>query len=305
MADLLVVGSVAFDTISTPAGQALEALGGSATYFSLAASLFGHVNLVGVVGEDFPDEHHDLLRRRGIDTRGLQVRPGRTFRWTGRYEGDMNTAHTLETQLNVFAEFHPELPDDYRDSAFVFLANIDPELQLEVLGQVREARLRVLDTMNYWIERRRPQLLDALGSVDVALMNEGEVRQLAGTHNLVAAANRVRKFGPRVLVVKKGEHGAVMFSDDGYFVAPAYPLEDVKDPTGAGDTFAGGFVGYLCEAGAITDETLRRAVVHGSVMASFTCEDFGVSRLAKVAPAEVAARYRAMRTFTHVADGDR
>lgn len=302
MADLLVVGSVALDTIDTPAGQAQEALGGSATYFALAASLFGQVNLVGVVGEDFAPEHCALLQRRGVDTRGLQMCPGRTFRWSGRYEGNMSTAHTLDTQLNVFAEFHPELPADYRKAAYVFLANIDPELQLEVLGQVRDARLRVLDTMNYWIERKRPQLVDALGSVDVALMNEAEVGQLSGTCNLIVAARQILQLGPRVLVVKKGEHGAVMFTEAGYFVAPAYPLEDVKDPTGAGDSFAGGFLGYLCGVGDITEPVMRRAVVHGNVVASFTCEDFGVARLANLVPAEVATRYREMRTFTNFED---
>ncbi|MCL4466635.1 MAG: PfkB family carbohydrate kinase [Chloroflexi bacterium] len=298
MADLLVVGSIGLDNIETPSGQVAETLGGSAIYFSLAASLFGKVNLVGVVGEDFPEKHRALLAARGVNTEGLQVRPGRTFRWAGCYDDDLNTAHTLDTQLNVFAEFHPQLPEAYRDVPFVFLANIDPELQLEVLSQVRGARLRVLDTMNFWIERKRPQLLDAMRSVDVVLMNDGEVRQLAGTYNLISAARYVLTRGPRVLVIKKGEHGAVMFSEGGYFVAPAYPLAEVRDPTGAGDTFAGGFVGYLSQADEPDEAALRQAVVHGSVVASFTCQDFGVACLATLDRATVAQRYREFSEFT-------
>ena len=304
MGSILVVGSVAFDSIRTPFGEVTEALGGSATYFSLVASLYNQVNLVGVVGEDFPREHVNLFQAKGVDTGGLQVAAGQTFRWAGRYEYDLNTAHTLDTQLNVFADFHPHLPDSFRESEYVFLANIDPELQVEVLTQVPQARLRVLDTMNFWIERKRAQLVDALGMVDIALMNEAEVRQLAGTHSLVTAARRILAMGPRALVVKKGEYGAVLFSDSTYFVAPAYPLEEVKDPTGAGDTFAGGFVGYLSTVGDATHAAMRRAVVHGSVVASFTVEDFGVGRLVSLKRDDVASRCRDLRRFTLFEDTD-
>ncbi len=304
MSDVLVVGSIGLDDIETPFGRVQGTLGGSSTYFSLAASLFSKVNLVAVVGKDFPWEHVELLRQKGVNTAGLQVSEGKTFRWSGRYDYDLNTAHTLDTQLNVFAEFHPRLPEAFRGCQLVFLANIDPDLQMEVLRQLPNARLRVLDTMNFWIERKRPQLLDALGQVDIALMNEAEARQLAGTTSLVAAARRIRAMGPDVLVVKKGEYGAVLFADGEYFVAPAYPLEDVKDPTGAGDSFAGAFVGYLSSVGEVTPASLRRAVVLGSVVASYTVEDFGVGRLAALTSQEVNARYREFRRFTYFEDID-
>ncbi len=304
MSDVLVVGSIGLDDIETPFGRVDGTLGGSSTYFSLAASLYSTVDLVAVVGEDFPPEHVELLRRKGVNTAGLQVSAGKTFRWAGRYDYDLNTAHTLDTQLNVFAEFHPRLPVAFRDCELVFLANIDPDLQMEVLKQLPNARLRVLDTMDFWIERKRPQLLDALGQVDIALMNEAEARQLAGTTSLITAARRIRAMGPEILVVKKGEYGAVLFADGEYFVAPAYPLEDVKDPTGAGDSFAGAFVGYLSSVGEVTPASLRRAVVLGSVVASYTVEDFGVGRLADLTCQEVNARYREFRRFTYFEDID-
>jgi sugar/nucleoside kinase (ribokinase family) len=301
---VLVVGSVAFDDVETPFGQVKDALGGSASYFSLAASLYSQVNLVGVVGTDFHRAHVDLLREKGVDVRGLQVADGRTFRWAGRYDDDLNTAHTLDTQLNVFAEFRPQLPDDYRQCEFVFLANIDPDLQIDVLRQVPNARLRVLDTMNFWIAGKREKLVEALGMVDVALLNEAEARQLANTYSLITAAKRIRELGPKVLVIKKGEYGAVVFSEHGYFVAPAYPLENVKDPTGAGDSFAGGFVGYLAKVGEVTPSALRRAVVLGSVVASYTVEDFSVRRLTRLNCAEITARYREFKHFTSFEDID-
>lgn len=304
MGRVLVVGSVAFDDLETPFGQVRDALGGSASYFSLAASLYSEVNLVAVVGTDFPNEHIQLLRDKGVDVRGLQRAEGRTFRWAGRYGYDLNNAQTLDTQLNVFADFRPLLPADYRESEFVFLANIDPELQIDVLRQVPNARLRVLDTMNYWIAGKRDKLVEALGMVDVALLNEAEARQLADTHSLITAARRIREMGPSTLVVKKGEYGAVVFSPHGYFVAPAYPLEDVRDPTGAGDSFAGGFVGYLASAREVTPAAIRRAVVLGSVVASFTVEDFGVRRLARLDCSEVTSRYREFRRFTFFEDID-
>ena len=302
MGEVLVVGSVALDDIETPFGRVKDALGGSATYFSLAARLYSKVNVVAVVGKDFPRCHVELLRAKGVNTEGLHVSDGSTFRWAGRYDYDLNTAQTLETQLNVFADFHPRLPESYARSEFVFLANIDPELQIEVLRQVPRAKLRVLDTMNFWIERKRPQLLEALSQVDVALMNEAEARQLAGTYSLVAAARFIRSQGPDTLVIKKGEYGAVLFADSGYFVAPAYPLEDVRDPTGAGDSFAGAFVGYLSSLDTVTPAAVRRAVVLGSVVASYAVEDFSVGRLAALTCEEVVERYREFRHFTHFED---
>lgn len=302
MSSILVVGSVAFDDVETPFGSVKDALGGSATYFSLSASQFAPVKLVAVVGEDFPREHVDTLAQRGVDLAGLQSAAGKTFRWAGRYDFDLNTAHTLDTQLNVFADFHPVLPPTYADCEYVFLANIDPELQIEVLRQVPNARLRVLDTMNFWIDGKRMQLMDAIGMVDVVLLNEAEARQLAGTNSLLAAARFILNRGPKALVIKKGEHGAVLCADGCYFVAPAYPLDQVMDPTGAGDSFAGGFVGYLCQAGDTSPAAIRRAVVYGSVIASFTVEDFGVARLLRLRPEEISKRYREFYDFTYFDD---
>lgn len=299
---MLVVGSVALDTVETPFGKVEEALGGSATYFSIAASLYGPVRVVGAVGEDFPAVHLDLLRRRGVDTSGLEVAPGRTFRWIGRYEHDLNVAHTIDTQLNVFATFHPKLPGGWADTEYVLLANIDPELQLEVLHQVRGARLKMLDTMNYWIASKRAELTATMREVDVVLMNEGEARQYADTYNLRRAARDILALGPKALVVKRGEYGAVLFTEANAFIAPAYPLEEVKDPTGAGDCFAGGFLGHLARTGEVTPTEMRRAVIHGSVVASFVVEDFSVNRLVTVSRREIEDRYREFVNFTRFED---
>ena len=295
---ILVVGSVALDTVKTPFGAVSEMLGGSATYFSVAASLFAKVSLVAVVGTDFSDDNVSLLRRSGVDLEGLQVCDGKTFRWSGSYDYDLNTAHTLDTQLNVFATFHPSLPPSYRTAPFLFLANIDPDLQYEVLQQAAGARLKVMDTMNFWIEGKRESLTKTIRAVDVVLMNEAEVRQYAQTYNLTAAARRILNLGPKVLIVKQGEYGCVMFADGTYFVAPAYPLDQVKDPTGAGDTFAGGFLGYLARTGDVTPANIRRAVIYGCVVASFTVEDFGVSRLLATTTDDIARRYREFQEFT-------
>lgn len=294
-APLLVVGSVAIDSVRTPLGEVKEVLGGAAVYSSVAASFFVPVRMVGVVGTDFPSAHLDFLRSRGIDLRGLQVVKGRTFRWSGYYDFDINQAHSLDTQLNVFADFRPTLPDDYRDTPFVLLANIDPELQLQVLEQVRQPRLTLCDTMNFWIEGKREALLEVLRRVDVAFMNDTEARQLCGTFSLVAAARRILAMGPRVVVIKKGEHGAVMFSGDSHFSAPSYPLEVVRDPTGAGDTFEGGVIGYLAQTNDLSEENFRRAVVYGSVLASFNVEAFSLDRLRTLTHAEIEARYREFR----------
>jgi sugar/nucleoside kinase (ribokinase family) len=295
---LVVVGSMALDSVKTPSGEVKEILGGAATFFSLAASQFTDVHIVAVVGEDFPEEHLDLLRQRGIDVSGVQRRPGRTFRWVGEYDFDMNTAHTLDTQLGVFADFHPELPDHYRDADYVFCANIDPVLQLEVLRQMRSPRLRALDSMNFWIESKRAELTEAISKVDVVLLNEGEVRQYASTYNLYVAARRLLDLGPTALVVKKGEHGAVLVAPGGIFVAPAFPLESVLDPTGAGDSFAGGFLGYLASCSEPSLANIKRAMVHGSTVASFAVEEFSVGRLVSLRPDELRARYEQFRELT-------
>jgi sugar/nucleoside kinase (ribokinase family) len=296
--DILVIGSVAFDSVETPFGKRDEVLGGSATYFSTAASFFTAVRLVAVVGEDFPSEHKSFLESRNIDLSGLQTRSGKTFRWKGEYGYDLNEAHTLETHLNVFESFHPEIPDIYRDSPFVFLANIDPHLQLEVLKQVQRPHLVACDTMNFWIEGKRDALIDTLGHVDILVINEAEVRQLANEPNLIKAARAILAIGPKTLVVKRGEYGVLVFGEHSVFSAPAYPLEEVFDPTGAGDTFAGGFMGYLAATNNLSDEAIRKATVFGSVMASFTVEDFSLDRLRDLAWSDIEDRYRKFQALT-------
>jgi len=309
---ILVVGSVALDSIQTPFGKVEDALGGSATYFAAAARLYDQVNLVAVVGTDFPQEHIDFFRQRQVNLEGLQITEGKTFRWSGRYDYDMNIAQTLDTQLNVFADFHPRLPESYRDAEYVFLANIDPVLQLEVLAQIRKPRLTVLDTMNYWINYRKEMLTKAISAVDIVLLNEAEARQYAKTFSLIRAARKILSLGPKALVVKKGEYGAVMFANGGvpthsHFYAPAYPLEKIKDPTGAGDTFAGGFMGYLaqqshfaqCGENDLAEHAIQRAIIHGSVIASYTVEGFGVERLKDITADDILARYREFKDFTN------
>ena len=296
--NVLVVGSVAFDTVRTPFGTGQEVLGGSASYFSLAASFFAEVRLVAAVGEDFRDEHLDALRGRTIDLRGLRKLPGRTFRWEGEYGFDLNTARTLRTELGVFAGFRPVLPEEFRDSEVVFLANIDPEIQLEVLQQVRAPRLVACDTMNFWISGKRDALLRTLAKVDALLINDGEARELTGEPNLVRAAKAIRAMGPRTVIIKRGEYGALMFREGSVFSAPAYPLESVLDPTGAGDSFAGGFAGYLSKTGEFSDDAMRRAVITGSVMASLNVEDFSLRRLARATHDEIAGRYREFQRLT-------
>ncbi len=299
---ILVVGSVAFDTVRTPFGQAEEVLGGSATYFSAAASFFADVRLVAVVGEDFPEHHLAFLRSRKVDLRGLQRVPGRTFRWVGEYGFDLNQARTLDTQLNVFADFAPKIPEEYRDSDVVFLANIDPDLQREVLLQVRRPALIAADTMNYWIANKADSLRQTLGLVDTLLINDAETRQLAGEANLVQAAQKILTWGPRSLVIKRGEYGALMINNGGWFAAPALPLEAVRDPTGAGDCFAGGFVGYLANTMNFEDASVRKAMIMGSVMASFNVEAFSLDRLRTLTYDEIEARYRAFKRLAQFED---
>lgn len=296
--DILVIGSVAFDSVETPFGRGDDVLGGSATYFSTSASFFTGVQLVAVVGEDFPDEPRQFLHSRGVDLAGLQTRPGQTFRWKGRYGYDLSEAQTLETHLNVFETFHPQLPESYRQAKYVFLANIDPELQLEVLQQVERPKLIACDTMNFWIDGKRDALVRTLGHVDILVINEAEVRQLANEANLVKASRAVLTMGPKTLVVKRGEYGVLVFSEHSIFSAPAYPLEEVFDPTGAGDTFAGGFMGYLAATDNLTDETIRKATVFGSVMASFTVEDFSLDRLRQLSWTDVEDRFRHFQALT-------
>jgi len=290
--NVLAVGSVALDTVETPFGRREEILGGSATYFSYACSFFAPVNLVAVVGEDFPPEYRAALEKRGIDLAGLEVRPGRTFRWGGSYRYDMNEAETEFTSLNVFEGYHPRIPADYRRSGYVFLANIDPHLQLEVLEQVRRPRLVVGDTMNLWIGLKKEVVWEVVKKLDILIFNDAEARQLTGEVSLKKAAEKIVRAGPEHVVIKKGEHGALLFSQKEIFSAPGLPLETVMDPTGAGDSFAAGFVGYLAKEENLTSSVLRRAVIYGSVMASFNVEDFSLNRLKKLKKGDIEKRYR-------------
>jgi sugar/nucleoside kinase (ribokinase family) len=302
MSSILVVGSVALDSVQTPFGHAKEALGGSATYFSVAASFFADVRVVAVVGEDFPEEHLAFLKSRSIDLEGLVRVPGRTFRWAGEYGFDLNEAKTLETQLNVFAAFQPEIPKAYKESELVFLANIDPDLQRQVLGQVSLPRLVVADTMNYWINGKPKALRETLKLVDILLINDAETRQLAGEPNLVLAAQKILSWGPTSLVIKRGEYGALMIRKGGWFAAPALPLDSVFDPTGAGDCFAGGFIGYLANTMNFEEANIRKAIVMGSVMASFNVEAFSLDRLRRLTYPEIEARYKAFKRLTQFED---
>ena len=296
---LLVVGSVAFDCLRTPSGTADNIVGGSATYFSVTASFFTTVNVVAVVGEDFGDEQLEVFKGRSIDISGLERAPGRTFRWSGEYSGSMNEAKTLETQLNVFEHFSPKIPKGYLESEFMFLGNIDPTLQLHVRKQLPKARLVALDTMNYWIKGTGKALKTTLAEVDVLLINEAEARMLSDCHNLRKAAAAIQELGPHTIVIKRGEYGVIVFMNKIIFSVPAYPLEEVIDPTGAGDSFAGGFMGYLSEASNISEAKVRRAMVYGSVMASFTVEDFGLRRILRLTRDEIDARFSEFKSLTH------
>jgi len=297
--NVLIVGSVALDNVKTPFGEVNEALGGAAVYSSVAASYFAPVRIVGVVGNDFADEHVGFLKSRGIDVAGLQSVSGETFRWSGYYDFNLNQAHTLETKLNVFQDFRPHIPPQYQESDYVFLANIDPALQLQVLDQVKSPKLTVCDTMNYWIDTRRDLLIEVLKRVDVVFLNDAEARQLCGTFSLVKAANDIRKLGPSVVIIKKGEHGAVMVSDDAFFAAPSYPLEEVRDPTGAGDSFAGGFIGYVASTDDISEANLRKATIFGSTLASFNVQDFSLGRLSTLTQQDIVDRYCEFRRIAH------
>lgn len=299
---LLVVGSVAFDCLHCPMGSVDRTLGGAATYFAVAASFFTHVNLVGIVGDDFTEEDGAIFRGRRIDIAGLERASGKTFFWAGRYSENLNERVTLTTELNVFAEFKPRLPEAYRASDYVFLANIAPDLQRDVLHQVKKKpKIAALDTMNYWIERTNSDLRETLRHVDILMINDTETRQLSNEHNLLRAARQIFKMGPSTLIVKRGEYGAMMVDERGVFCVPAFPLEEPHDPTGAGDSFAGGFMGYLASAGKKNDANLRRAMVYGSVMGSFTVEKFGLDRLRTLKRSEIHARARHFAKLTQFA----
>ncbi|MEJ7759939.1 MAG: PfkB family carbohydrate kinase [Gemmatimonadaceae bacterium] len=292
---VLVVGSVALDSVETPFGKADDVLGGSATFFSAAASLLTPVQLVGVVGTDYPVEKLQPLVERGVDLAGLEHADGPSFRWRGRYRHDLSSAETLETHLGVFSRFSPKIPAQFRNAPFVFLGNIDPRLQLDVLNQVERPRLVACDTMNFWIQSRRPDLLELLKHVDMVTLNDGEARQLTEEVNLTQAAKWIMRCGPKHVIIKKGEHGALMFNSTSVFFAPAFPLESVFDPTGAGDSFAGGFIGYLARTGDLSDANMRRAMIYGSALGSFAVEKFSIDRIATLTRTEVDARVGELR----------
>lgn len=296
---ILIVGSVALDTIKTPAGKCEKVLGGSAVYSSVSASFFAPVSLVAVVGEDFPARYQDLLKTKGIDLAGLEIKKGETFAWEGEYGRDYGDPKTIATRLNVFSEFDPKIPAQYKNCEYLFLANIDPELQEKVLSQINIPKLVVCDTMNYWIESKRSNLLSLLKKVDVFLLNESEARLLSGERPLVKAARQILKLGPKKVIIKKGEHGALLFSPDSVFCVPAYLLDSVFDPTGAGDTFAGGFIGYLAKTADISQNNIRTAIVYGSIMAAFAVENFSLERLSNVTEEDIVQRYKNFRQYTN------
>ena len=295
---LLVVGSVAYDFVETPFGKNEQMLGGSASHFSIAANFFTNVGIVGVVGGDFTDQ--EVFDSRGIGTRDLErIEDGKTFRWGGRYDYDLNVAHTLFTDLNVFADFQPKVSEESKRSRLLFLGNIQPDLQRGVREQMPNAELVALDTMNLWIEHTRDSLVRTIKVVDVVIINDAEARQLTGIPNLIKAAREILSWGPKALIIKRGEYGSALFTHGNYFAIPAYPLESVFDPTGAGDTFAGGFMGYLASQESLNEDAMRRAMIFGSVMASFNVEEFGTERVRRLTPGEINERFRAFKRMTH------
>ncbi len=298
MADLVMVGSVAYDSVETPFGKVTKALGGAATYASVAASFFCQPRIVGVVGDDFEPEHVEFLRSRGVDVAGLQREAGKTFHWSGVYAANMNDRTTLLTELNVFEHFNPVLPEAYRGSEYVLLANIHPSLQLSVLDQMTAPKFVALDTMNLWIDIARDSLMEVIGRVQMLVINDEEARMLTELQQPLDAARKLLELGPRVVIIKKGEHGAMMFTAEGLFVLPAFPVEQVKDPTGCGDCFAGGFLGYLAQSDDVADASLRRAMVYGSVVASYNVEDFSLDRLRTLTAGDLDARFAAFRQLT-------
>lgn len=295
---ILVVGSVALDSIETPFGKRKEILGGSATYFSLAASFFDKVNIIAAVGADFPKKYLRLLTDRNIGTGGIAIKEGKTFRWEGRYEHDLNVAHTLATHLNVFKDFSPEIPKSLRNSRFLFLANIDPDLQESVLKQIKRPQLIACDSMNHWITGKKKSIEKFLHKVDIFLLNDAEARQFSGETNILKAARAIVARGPKSVLIKKGEHGVIYYSKKSHFITSAYPLEEVRDPTGAGDTFAGGVIGFLSKVGNLSDAMIRKSIVYGSILASFVVEDFSVSGLLGISLSDINKRYLSFKKIT-------
>jgi len=295
---VLVVGSIAYDSVETPWGNVKDSLGGSALYFSAAASLFCPVNVVGVVGSDFDISKISFLKKRRVNFDGIYVESGETFRWGGRYYADLNIRDTLYTLLNVFENFQPKIPTQYKKAEYVFLANIDPELQLQVLDQIDKPKLIILDTMNFWISGKRKQLDEVIKRCDIILLNDQESREISGKPNVIKATRIISEMGPKVVIIKKGEHGAMLYHENKYFFAPAYPLEKVVDPTGAGDSFAGGFVGYVAKFGKITDEVLKKGVIYGSAIASFNVEDFSFNRLINLKKEDLEKRIKKFKELT-------
>jgi ribokinase len=291
MVECVIVGTVAFDSIKTPFGSAEKVLGGSATYASLAASFFAKPGIVSVVGKDFPKEHFDFFEKKGIDTKGIAENEGKTFAWSGEYGLDINIAKTLKTELNVLSQFDPKLPEEYRKAEFLFLGNIDPELQLKVLEQMNKTKLVVADTMNYWIEKKREKVLEIVKKTDICLMNDAEARQLFNTPNLIQAAKEILKLDSDLAIIKKGEHGALLCTENGSFVAPAYPLANVIDPTGCGDSFAGALIGFLAKQGKVNEGLMRKAIIYGSTVASFNAEGMGTERMKTLSRNEINKRF--------------
>ncbi|MDP8252922.1 MAG: PfkB family carbohydrate kinase [Candidatus Kaelpia aquatica] len=298
---ILVIGSVALDTIKTPFAKVDKILGGSAIYFSVSAINFTAVNIVAVVGEDFPKKHIEFLKNKSIDTQGLSIESGKTFHWEGEYGWDFSNPKTIVTDLNVFANFNPKIPRSYQNSKYLFLANIDPEIQLRALSQVKNPKLIACDTMNYWIENKKRALLKLLKRVDIFFINESESKELTNQKNLVKAAKEILSFGPKVVVIKKGEHGVLLFTKSHAFTAPAYLMESVFDPTGAGDTFAGGFIGYLAKTKRIDQTSLRRAAIYGTIMATFAVEDISLSKLGKISAIDIDKRIKGFKKLTDFA----
>ncbi|MEW6679992.1 MAG: PfkB family carbohydrate kinase [bacterium] len=295
----LIVGSIGIDSVKTPFGEVSDVLGGSCIYASVSCSFFDKASILSVVGEDFKEEYLSLLKSYEIDTSGLRILPGETFRWKGYYTYELNEAKTLETKLNVLTNFDASLPEHYKDSKYIFLGNIDPDIQIKVIKQIKNPGLIVLDTMNYWIENKNDALKKAISMVDIIVLNDGEARELAKEPNLVKAAGKIRQLGPEIVIIKKGEHGCLMFSKDGIFSAPAYPLENIFDPTGAGDTFGGAFIGYLSQVSGRDNEQLKRAVIFGSAMASFVVEDFSLNRMKNLKWEDIKQRYYQFKELSH------
>lgn len=299
---LLVVGSIGIDDVKTPIASQKNLLGGSASYAAVAASFFDKVNLVGVVGDDFPNKYHQLFKKKGIDVEGLQIAKGKTFRWSGEYLWDLNQRKTLSVELNVFEKFKPDLPKSYQNTPYVLLGNIAPALQSHVLKQMKRPKFVMADTMDLWINIAKPELLKLLKQVDAVCMNDGEARELTGLTSLIKAGQKLLSYGPKYALIKKGEHGCLLFSKGKFFSAGAYPLEDIHDPTGAGDVFAGSLMGYMAASKRVDFETLRKAVVYGSVMASFNVEAFSLQKLEKLKKSDVLKRYKAFKHFSHFDD---